>query len=233
MRKSLIYRQTRRRSRYLGLCLLLAGFSLLLAACAQPRPAGPPLPPEASLALAGFHHPVQNWQYLSSAGKFRSMAAASIPAPELMPELDALLQTLLENDGPRAMVSPDAVSQCQELMLARVDAEQGGLAGTRYWMNVGACTQADYLLVPQVLAWREREGGDWGVRQPGMVILELTLLDVRDNQVVRRFLYDEQQRSLSEDLSHAGRFFQRGGKWVSTMELAEDGLRAGLREMGL
>jgi hypothetical protein len=51
--------------------------------------------------------------------------------------------------------------------------------------------------------------------------------------VVRRFLYDEQQRSLSEDLSHAGRFFQRGGKWVSTMELAEDGLRAGLREMGL
>lgn len=229
MRKSL----KRCKKDYLARCLLLACFALLLAACAAPRPAGPPLPQEATLALAGFHHPVQNWQYLSSTGKARSMVAAPFPDPELMPRLDALLRTLLDEDGQRSTIGPDAVRQCQELMLAQVDTEQGGVSGMRYWTNVGACTQADYLLVPQILAWREREGGEWGVSQPGMVILELTLLDLRTNQVARRFLYDEQQRSLSEDLSHAGRFFQRGGKWVSTMELAEDGLRAGLREMGL
>ncbi|SDB53869.1 hypothetical protein SAMN05660653_02683 [Desulfonatronum thiosulfatophilum] len=201
---------------------------LLLSACA-PRPAAPQLPVEHTLAVAGFHQPLEGWQLLSTS---RAEQARTL-SPGLLDELDAMLMELLGEGEIRAVLGTEATKQCQELVLSGVNTERGGISGLRYWMDVGACTRADYLLVPQILEWREREGGEWGVTEPGRVVLELTLLNIPNQRIAQRFQYDERQRSLSEDLLQADRFFRRGGKWLPTKELVRDGLREGMREMGL
>lgn len=215
------------RTRYL-LFIGLSGLILLLAACAS-KPAGAPFPDQSTLAVAGFHQPHQGWQMLSSTGADKSVTLA----PDVLEELDDMLADLLRAKEDRPFLGTEATRQCQELGLSRMGAEQAGISGLRYWMDVGRCVQTDYLLIPQVLEWKEREGGEWGVTEPGMVVLELTLLDVENQFVAGRFQYDERQRSLSEDLLQADRFFRRGGKWLPAKELVRDGLREGLREMGL
>ncbi|SMP50138.1 hypothetical protein SAMN06295888_10657 [Desulfonatronum zhilinae] len=201
---------------------------LLLAGCA-PKPAGTPLPSQATLGVAGFHQPHQGWQMLSSTRADKSVTLS----PDLLEELDGMLSELLRAKEDRPFLGTEGTRQCQELVLSKMGGEQAGVSGLRYWMDVGRCVQTDYLLIPQVLEWKEREGGEWGVTEPGMVVLELTLLDVQNQFVAGRFQYDERQRSLSEDLLQASRFFRRGGKWLPAKELVRDGLREGLREMGL
>jgi hypothetical protein len=213
-------------------CMFLCGVLSLLWACV-PRPAGPLLPEEHSLAVVGFHQPRQGWEMLSSSRADQGEALPGQLSAELLQELDLMLVDLLGKSSMRTILGPDVTRQCQELVLSRVNVERGRVSGLSYWLDVGRCTQANYLLVPQVLEWREREGGQWGVTEPGMVVLELTLLDIQNQVIARRFQYDERQRSLSEDLFQAGRFFRRGAKWVPTKELVRDGLQEGLRELGL
>jgi len=211
--------------------LVLLGLScltLFLAACA-PKPAGTPFPAQATLAVAGFHQPHQGWQMVSSSRANPSVILSS----SLLKELDVMLDDLLRAGDDRPFLGSETTRQCQEVILARMDAERAGVSGLRYWQEVGQRIGTDYLLIPQVLEWKEREGGEWGVVEPGMVVLELTMLDIQNRQVAKRFQYDERQRSLSEDLFQADRFFRRGGKWLPAMELVRDGLRGGLREMGL
>lgn len=210
------------------LCVALF-LSFFLAACAAPKPAGAPFPPQATLAVAGFHLPHHGWQLVSSSRANPTV----ILSPSLLEELDVMLEDLLRAGEDRPFLGADATRQCQEMVLARMGSERAGISGLRYWQEVGQCTGMDYLLIPQVLEWKEREGGEWGVTEPGMIVLKLTMLDIQNRQVVRRFQYDERQRSLSEDIFQAGRFFRRGGKWLPTKELVRDGLREGLREMGL
>lgn len=208
--------------------MLLACLLLLLSACA-PKPAGTPLPVQATLAVAEFHQPQQGWQMVTSTRADRTVTLA----PELLQELDVMLADLLWSGEDRPFLGTEATRQCQELVLSRMGGERAGVSGLRYWLEVGQCVQTDFLLIPQVLEWRERAGGQWGVTEPGMVVLELTLLDIEKQYVAGRFQHDERQRSLSEDILQAGRFFQRGGKWLPTKDLARDGLRDGLRELGL
>lgn len=208
---------------------LIAYLALTFFACA-PKSVAPPLELEGGvLAVAGFGQPSQSWEYLSS---YRPEHPPRL-TPELLASLDETLQGLLADEPGRITLGPDATRQCQEVALARAKAEGKGVSGLRYWLEVGRCVPADYLLVPQILEWREREGGEWGVNEPARVVLELTLLDVGNQRFAHRYHFEESQRSLSEDLLQARKFFRRGGKWLTTQELLRDGLREGLREMGL
>lgn len=202
---------------------------LLLSACASKTAQPPTDMSDGVLAVAGFSQPSQNWEYLSS---YRPQAQPGL-AGETMAELDVMLHETLTEDPGRIIFGPDATRQCQELVLSRTRAEGRGMSGLRYWLDVGQCVPADYLLVPQVLEWREREGGEWGVNQPAKVVFELTLLDVAHQRIAHRYHFEESQVSLSEDLLKAKTFFRRGGKWLTTRQLMQDGLREGLRELGL
>jgi hypothetical protein len=98
---------------------------------------------------------------------------------------------------------------------------------------VGRCLDVDWLLVPQVTAWHEREGSDVSVRRPASVTLWLHLVDVRGESFGARYKFEETQQSLTENFLKAGKFIERGGKWVSAGELAREGVAAGLKELGL
>lgn len=208
---------------------ILMALTLALPSCAPRTPSQPLTLEGGILAVAGFSHPVNSWEYLSS---YRSQHPPRLSGEQLE-ELDAMLNSLLLEEPGRMALGPDTTRQCQELTLSGFRDSAGTISGQRYWLKVGQCVPADYLLVPQILEWKEREGGEWGVSEPAMVVFELTLLDISNEQVLRRYHFEEFQRSLSEDLLQARKFFRRGGKWLTTKELVYDGLRDGLREMGL
>ena len=46
--------------------------------------------------------------------------------------------------------------------------------------------------------------------------------------VGRTFVFDEDQKALSQDILHIGKFFKRGGKWITVDKLAEEGINSGI-----
>ncbi len=188
-----------------------------------PRPVG-------TIAVAGFTNPVFNWEllagYLPQEGK---------PIDKkVLEQLDAKMVGVLSKHGITGYARPAITRQCQEI---EVFENMGSRreAAFAYWVKVGQCMTADYILVPQILFWQDLRGmqkADFNI-QPASVIIDLYLIDVNNKRIIRRFHFDETQQPLSENMLNAGTFFKRGGKWVTAMELSDEALENGLMELGL
>jgi hypothetical protein len=205
-----------------GLLLIVVA---LVAGCAS-REAPVQLPPGTSLAVAAFSQPVTPWEFLAG---FAAVEGYQAP-PEVLSTMDNLLGEQLAARG-----KPDRdialTSKCEEIVLA-------GLQGSRvsaleYWTRTGRCVQADYLIVPHLLYWEERAGGEWSAESPARVIFDLFLIDLAKGTVARRYHFDERQQSLVENVLNVRKFFARGGRWITTEQLARGGLEEGLKELGL
>lgn len=197
----------------------------LVAGCAMQKASAPR--PQGKLAVAGFSNPVYNWEMLAG---YLDAEGEPVPAGTLA-ELDRVLIETLARHQVTGYVTPSAVRQCEEI----ADIDDYGkprLSAWKYWLGVGKCMQVDYLLVPQVTRWQERVGSGGGVTTPASVTLELYLINVKQEQIARA-RYEETQQSLLENLATAGKFAARGGKWVTALRLASDGLDAKLMELGL
>lgn len=101
------------------------------------------------------------------------------------------------------------------------------------WLEYGRRHGASHLLVPQVLDWHEREGSEAGVTKSAHARLEFFLIDVNANQAQGRSIFEEKQVGLIDNLLAIGDFMRRRGKWVSANELAIDGMKKAVRELGL
>jgi len=196
---------------------------LALGACA-PKPIAPQPRPLGNIAVAAFTAPKYNWEllagYLPDEGKGVK--------PEILTRLDSALDQTLRSHGVTVASSPAATRQCQEIVVFERSGKSRESAWS-YWLNVGKCLPADFILVPQVLYWKELEGGG----NPASVVMDLFLLDVKAERVVNRYHFDETQKALSDNLLDMGKFMRRKGEWVSADVLAQEGIEAGLREMGL
>ncbi|MGE4291811.1 MAG: hypothetical protein AB7E32_06330 [Desulfovibrio sp.] len=200
---------------------------VVLAGCAEHRV--PPIErPVGSYAVAGVTNPKYDWQllagYLPSAGKGVSR--------EVLVGLDQTVMELLASHGVSEVIPAANTRQCQEI----VTFDQSGgkrISALKYWTSVGQCMKVDYLVIPQLLSWQERQGSDWGVDKPAGVVMDVYILDVNNGVLLARRHYDETQRALSEDLGNAGRHFDRGGTWLTAEELARYGLNEMLLELGL
>jgi hypothetical protein len=206
-------------------CLYLLALVFLCGCAVQPH--GVPVAKDAHLAVAGFVHPQYNWEFLAGYAQ-----QAECPGlKDALPRLDQELASLVRKRFEGRVLGPALTNQCREIVLA--EGERQAQSALKFWVQVGKCLPADYLLVPQVFTWQERQGGDWGVERPAQVILEFYLIDVEQGLVAGRFRYDQQQRSLSEDVLSMPLFFKRGGKWVTAMDLAREGMQQGLEALGL
>ena len=202
-------------------------FLLSLAGCGKSTRTAAVPRPEGKLAVAGFTNPVYNWEllagYLDEEGK---------PAPAGTVEtLNMILADTLHEHQVFDFVTPDAVKQCQDVVVF----EQSGqpkVSAWKYWLSVGKCIQADYLLVPQLTTWHERVGSSGGVQDPASVAIDFYLIDVKQERMIRS-RYEETQQSLLENLYKANKFAARGGKWVTATRLAQDGIDEKLMELGL
>ncbi|WP_207264309.1 hypothetical protein [Desulfovibrio sp. Huiquan2017] len=203
----------------LGL-LLMAGCGTTSRTAAVPRPEG-------KLAVAGFTNPTYNWEllagYLEEEGK---------PAPAgTIETLNMVLADTLQAHQVFDYITPDAVSQCEDVVVFE-DSGKPKVSAWKYWLGVGKCIQADFLLVPQLTTWRERVGSNSGVETPASVAIDFYLIDVKNERMIRS-RYEETQQSLLENLYNAKKFAARGGKWVTATRLAQDGIDEKLTELGL
>jgi len=201
-------------------------FLIISAALISCAPREPAVHPEESavVAVAGFSQPKHRREMLTR----HVTVDQEVIDDEILRMLDSDL-AVLAGESRQEIIGPAAVKKCRELQDLDIDQEGGTF---HYWVQTGKCVQADYILVPFVFKWKERKGGEWGVEEPAAVTLELNLINVRTFEHYRYF-FDERQKSLFEDLSRAGRFFKRGGRWISARSLANEGLEKGIRELGL
>ncbi len=199
---------------------------LLLSLCSwgcAPRKPVVDMPEKAVVAVASFSQPVHRWQMINNHVVIRQERFDQDILAKLDNDLAALTST-----SRHTIVGPTILKQCKDLVIHGTDPG----SAFHYWVQVGRCVPADYILVPFLFHWQERKGGELGVEEPAKVTLELNLISISELRL-NRFIFDEKQVSLSENLLHLGRFFQRGGRWVSARELAREGLEYGIRELGL
>jgi len=154
------------------------------------------------------------------------------PAPDgTLATLDMILADTLNKHQVFDYISPAAVKQCEDVVVFE-DSGLPKLSAWKYWLGVGKCIQADFLLVPQLTTWRERVGSAAGVESPASVAIDFYLIDVKQERMIRS-RYEETQEALLENLYKAKKFAARGGKWVTATRLAQDGIDEKLMELGL
>ncbi len=208
------------RLRCIGLAVLVLG----LAACTTPKQ--PPLPVgNLTLGVAQFTQPVISGDMLAG------FMAANTPRvdPGTLQTLDKQLAALLAQESKHHYVSAEKARMCY------ATATQGSpkQAALRTWSAVGRCMGVDLLLVPQIIAWQEREGSNFGAVIPAGLAMDSFIIDVNSETLISRSHFEEIQRPLSENLLNTGSFLRRGGRWVTTSELAQEAMRQAIKELGL
>ena len=202
--------------------LLLLLLVLSLFSCAPRKPVHE-MPEKAVVAVAGFTQPLHRWQMINN----HVVIAKDRVDFDILEKLNSDLSALTYGSR-HTIVGPKFVEQCTDI--TEHDTYPG--SAFHYWVQVGRCVPADYILVPFLIDWQERKGGEFGVESPARVTLELNLINISE-LMLERYLFDERQQALTENILGIGRFFQRGGKWISARELAREGLEQGVRELGL
>lgn len=163
------------------------------------------------------------------------LLAGYLPAARHVPEVAPVhLDAALEQDlvGAKQQFVPAKMAASCAKSAPRGD-EPGRLGTLRSYINIGKCAGADYVVVPMVIDWRERDGSEIGATKPASVDFVLYLIDVRTGSMIRNFHFDETQQSLVSNILDAKKFVARNGRWLSAMELAQEGLKKGIAELGL
>jgi hypothetical protein len=91
---------------------------------------------------------------------------------------------------------------------------------------------ADALVFGRVRRFVERTGGAKGATRPASVGLDLELRSV-DGALLWRGIYDERQKSVSENPGGFSQARSRGFRWLTAEELAESGTRELVHQMSL
>lgn len=206
--------------------LVIACFVLVaVAACTTPKQ--PPLPTgNLVIGIAPFTQPKGISQMLAG---YIAEDTASV-TPELLSSLDILFAQELNKNAQNIFKDHSQVSA--SIKTLKSSSSQSKVA-LNYWIAVGEATKVDILVVPQILEWQERQGSSIGVTKPARVVLDFFVINVKDMTLISRSHTDEEQTALSENLLEAGKFFKRGGKWITGQELAQESMEKAIKELGL
>ena len=88
----------------------------------------------------------------------------------------------------------------------------------------GKALEVSHVLTGALWRYREREGGTMAVNNPASVAFKIYLIEVDNESVLWQGMYDETQKSLTENLFQAKTFFSQGAKWITVDELAKFGV---------
>jgi hypothetical protein len=86
-------------------------------------------------------------------------------------------------------------------------------------------------VVGRVQRYRERIGDEWGAKSPASVAFVLDLVDVRRGDVIWSARFDETQKPLSDNIFALGDISQRGIRWLTADQLAEEGVRKAIGQL--
>jgi len=99
------------------------------------------------------------------------------------------------------------------------------------WVATGRVLGADAVLGGFIYRFRDRTGRDYGVDEAASVAFDLHLIRVADSRIQWSGRIDETQQPLSNNLYNIKKFIDRGGKWVTSREMAAGGLKSLVAEM--
>ena len=97
--------------------------------------------------------------------------------------------------------------------------------------KLGDIVYADAVIFGRIIRYRERVGEDWGAKSPASVAFVLQLWDVKRGDIIWTGRFDETQRALSENLFAFGEFAQRGARWLTAEELAQEGIKKAVQQL--
>lgn len=179
------------------------------------------------VAVAPFSIPEYDWQLLS--GQLPSEGPSVKEG--YLGELDAILAGELSKVKKADVVPVSLILPCFSKVGEPSEHTRIGQAG--FFAEVGRCVPADFVLVPQVTWFFEREGSTVGAIRPAKVVFDLFLIETRGGRIARQFHFEEEQQALADNLLNMKKFMERKGGWVTAGELAAEGIRKGLKELGL
>jgi len=90
--------------------------------------------------------------------------------------------------------------------------------------EIGRRLGVDVLVFGVINRYKERIGGPMSVRQPASVYFEITVVDARSGRKVWYAVFDQTQKSLSDDITNLRNFMRGGGKWLTAREFADIGI---------
>lgn len=197
----------------------------IVTACSTPRQ--PPMPVgDLKLGVAFFTQPQSTDDLFAG-----YMTERTDPIEQkVLGELDMHFSTMLGKLSNNTFVSTQISIDCAKSMGNKFTKRQAAL---RRWAALGRCMGVDLLVVPQIIEWRERDGGEYGVEKPAKVVMDIYVLNVNEESLISRSRYDETQSALTSNLLDTGKFFKRGAKWVTAIELADEGMEKAIKDLGL
>ena len=89
---------------------------------------------------------------------------------------------------------------------------------------LGKAVNADAVLYGTVSRYREREGSEYGSREPASVSFTLSLVSVASGKVLWTRSFDETQQALSSNLFNWWQFWRGGPRWFSAEEFTHLGV---------
>lgn len=98
-------------------------------------------------------------------------------------------------------------------------------------LKLGKAVHSDSVLFGTVSTFRERVGSEYGATQPAAVSISLMLLSVPRGKVIWRHEFNDEQRSLSENLLNYWQFWRGGPRWFSAREYARLGIDRMLEDL--
>jgi len=197
----------------------------LISGCQKAEESSRFIMPDVVVAIAPFTQPTQTSELLSG---FIPEGQKEITDKKLA-ELDALFHSKLHSGKHKLVFLSQA-----DIDGPMAKDERGRRNALVTWAERAARAGADMIVVPQVIELQERVGGEAGVISAASVNEDFYLIDARKPYaLLQRSHFSEEQQSLASDITKIGTFFRRGGKWVSDLELAAEGMDKAVKELGL
>jgi hypothetical protein len=209
-------------------CILLVSALPLQLGCRKSLSAPPAptvIPQDLRVGTAWFTQPTSTRELIT--GRLPEVQGKIGPA--LLGDLDHILARTLAGHSDRRYVALYAPDHGQSMDYS----ESGSPLGLQTWLRIGRSADVDLLLVPQVINWQERDGGEIGVARSAAVKVEFYLLDIARSRLLKHAVFEEEQVGLTENLLTLGSFIKRKGRWVSAEELATEAIIQAIREFGL
>jgi hypothetical protein len=100
-------------------------------------------------------------------------------------------------------------------------------------LRLGKSVGADGVFYGRLSRFIERQGSEFGSREPASVSFRLALLSVATGETVWRGQFDQTQQALSSNLLNWWQFWRAGPRWFSAQQLTRLGveqLLGGLRQ---
>ena len=98
------------------------------------------------------------------------------------------------------------------------------LVGQVPMTEIGRRLGVDVLVFGVINRFQERVGGPMSVRSPASVYFEISMVDARSGRKVWYAVFDQTQKSLSDDITNLRNFMRGGGKWLTAREFADVGI---------